>query len=446
MKLRIIFLIILILSINCCSSNSKYNGQPIFYSYVIGDVNPATKPTKEYNSKAFVTIASCQKIITALLAYKSLGVDYHYQTELYVTKNHDKIKDVILHFAGDPTLKSQDLLTLLEPLKDSKITGGIIIDASKFQVPPLSNNITKYDIGKYYAQPVSAMIIDKNLINVTIKTNEIGKAAIVENNLGYKIDSNNLIVGKANGKNNISLEIDNNIIKAHGDIAFNPDSLHLQMSPAEIDDYILRKLKPIFDQLNIESKIVIIHDQLKLPANLELINSHQSAALKEFLPPALKKSDNLVFDSLYLNIIDANKTSEIKDWPDGDVIFKSLIKKYFDIDLDGALIVDGSGLSRYNHIQTYSIFELLQKGYDQKEFVASLVIPGEFNSTLEKRTNLPKNIRAKTGAMYGISCLCGYSLGNDNAKAFVIINNNFSPALTKITNLQDQFVNENFGN
>ena len=283
MKLRIIFLIILILSINGCAINSKYNGQPVFYSYVVGDVNPATKPTKEYNSKAFVTIASCQKIITALLAYKALGVDYHYQTELYVTKNHDKIKDMILHFAGDPTLKSQDLLTLLEPLKDAKITGKIIIDASKYKVPPLSNNITKYDIGKYYAQPVSAMIIDKNLINVTIKTNEIGKAAIVENNLGYKIDSNNLIVGKANGKNNISLEIDNNIIKAYGDIAFNPDSLHLQMSPAEIDDYILRKLKPIFDQLNIESKIVIIHDQLKLPVNLELINSHQSAALKEFL-------------------------------------------------------------------------------------------------------------------------------------------------------------------
>jgi D-alanyl-D-alanine carboxypeptidase/D-alanyl-D-alanine-endopeptidase (penicillin-binding protein 4) len=446
MKLRIIPLIILTFLLANCSYSSKYQEQPVFYSYVIGDVNPATKPSKEYNSKAFVTIASCQKIITALLAYKSLGVDYHYQTELYVSKNRDQIKDVVLHFVGDPTLKSKDLLTLLEPLKGAKISGKIIIDASKFQVPPLSNNLMKYDIGKDYAQPVSAMIIDKNLINVMIKTGKIGKAATVENNLGYKIDASDLIVGEANGKNNINLEIDNQIIKAYGDIASNPNPLKMQMSPAEIDDYILRKLKPIFDQLNLKSKIVIIHNRLKLPSHLELINSHQSAALKEFLPPALKKSDNLVFDSLYLNIIDANKTSEIKDWPDGDIIFKSLIKKYFDIDMDGALIVDGSGLSRYNHIQTYSIFELLRKGYDQKEFVTSLSSPGEIDSTLEKRPNLPKNIRAKTGSLYGVGCLCGYKVNNDDAKAFVIINNNFSPAVTKITAIQDQFVNDNFGN
>ncbi len=237
MKIRIISLIILISLLSGCSYHAKYDEQPLFYSYVIGDVN-AAKPSKEHNSKAFITPASCQKIITALIAYKNLGADYHYQTALYASKKHDDIQDLVLSFAGDPTLKSRDLITLFESLKNTKIKGKIIIDASKFEAPPLSNNIMKYDIGKDYAQPVSVMILDKNLINLTIKTNEMGKAAIVENDLGYQIDASNLMVDKANGNNKINFEVDGEIIKAYGKIAFKQRPLKTKFPPAAINDYI----------------------------------------------------------------------------------------------------------------------------------------------------------------------------------------------------------------
>lgn len=441
MKLRVIWLLILAVILAGCS-NLKYQDQPIFYSYVVGNVDQ-TKPIKEYNSKAYITPASCQKTITALLAYKNLGSNYRYQTNLYVTKDHDQIKDVIISFVGDPTLTSGDLAELIKPLQNVKIKGRIIIDASKYQVPALSNNLMKYDIGRNYSQPVSAMIIDQNLINLSIKTEEIGKSAIIKNDLGYRIDASNLIVSDANSKNKIDIEVEGDNISAYGNIAYSKELFLTKISPALIDDYILRKLKLIFSQINLSAKIIITHNQSKLPKDLEVMNHHQSQELSKFLPPALKKSDNLVFDSLYLNIIDANKTSEIKDWPDGDKIYKSLIKNYFDLDLDGALIVDGSGLSRLNHIQTYSLFEILRKGYSQKEFVTSLPIPGETNSTLEKRTNLPKNLHAKTGSLYGISCLCGYQINDNETKVFIIINNNFSPSVSAVTGLQDRFINDN---
>ena len=40
---------------------------------------------------------------------------------------------------------------------------------------------------------------------------------------------------------------------------------------------------------------------------------------------------------------------------------------------------------------------------------------------------VPNTIKAKTGNMSGITCLCGYSLTQHNPKAFVFMSNSFAP-------------------
>jgi D-alanyl-D-alanine carboxypeptidase/D-alanyl-D-alanine-endopeptidase (penicillin-binding protein 4) len=136
-----------------------------------------------------------------------------------------------------------------------------------------------------------------------------------------------------------------------------------------------------------------------------------------------------------------NNLGEIKEWKEGDAVIKSLVQKYFDVDMGNALIIDGSGLSRYNRIQTKTMFSLLKKGYSVKEFVDALPRPGETDTTLEKRVDLLPTIRAKTGAMSGISCLCGYNINGNSVKAFTTIFNSFDPPLREMFKVQDKFIN-----
>ena len=110
------------------------------------------------------------------------------------------------------------------------------------------------------------------------------------------------------------------------------------------------------------------------------------------------------------------------------------------MNMEKALLVDGSGLSRYNRLQPKQLFEILKQGYSTKEFVAALATPGEANSTLEKRKILSTETKAKTGNMSGMSCLCGYHVKGKNTKAFVMIANSFSPPSSEIFPVLDNFL------
>ena len=438
LKLLIFFICTLFLMSGCVSNHAKllYNKKPAFYSYIFGDIE-STHVSAQHDADVYTAIASCQKTIFALLAYKTLGINYQYETKLYITKKNNKIHDIVISFAGDPTLKAEDLLRLLRPISEVVITGKILLDASFFKTPSLSPNIMIDDIGTDYAQPVSSINIDKNLINITVRPNKVGKLALIANDSEYSINSD---VTTTLDPSSVKLSIRNNRIQANGNINSKDASLELKISPVDFDYFILHKIKNVLKRANIKGKVAIVRDQLQLPKKLILINTIKSDDLKSIIPFAIKQSDNLVFDSLYLKIIHSQNIYDIKTWNDGDKITKELIRKYFNIDMVDSLFVDGSGLSRYNRTQPRKLFALLKQGYYINEFVTALPSPGEPNSTLAKRTNLLKYIKAKTGNMSGISCLCGYSV-DSHPKAFIIIANSFAPPAKEMFSVLDNFIN-----
>lgn len=439
LKLLLFFPVFLLFLISGCASNHVellYNKKPAFYSYIFGNIKN-NHVSAQHDADVYTAIASCQKTIFALLAYKTLGINYHYETKLYVTKKNNKVHDAIISFAGDPTLKTEDLLRLLSPINGAVITGKILLDASLFKTPFLSPNIMIDDIGTDYAQPVSSINLDKNLITVTARPNKPGKPALITNDYGYQIDSN---VTTTPDPSSVKLSMHNNCIQINGNINFKDAPLELKISPVNFDYFILHKIENILNRANIKGTITIIRDKSQLPKKLILTNTIKSDNLSAIIPGALKKSENLVFDSLYLKIIHSQSTYDIKKWEDGDKIIKELIRKYFNVDMADSLFVDGSGLSRYNRIQPRKFFALLKQGYYINEFVTAMPSPGEPNSTLAKRTNLLKYIKAKTGNMSGISCLCGYSV-TSHPKAFIIIANSFAPPSKEMFFVLDNFVN-----
>lgn len=409
------YLLFLLLFLNSCTP-SLYKQNPAFYSYIIGDIE-GNHITAEHASKVHATPASCQKVITALVALKELGPNYRYKTSLFSSN-----QNIIISFSGDPTLTSKDLELLLTPIKNKHIKGKIILDASAFQVPSHSPYIIIDDIGKSYASPVSSINIDHNLINFKVVPSTISDPLIVSD-AKYKIIST---IASSKKPSSIQASWDQNTIFLTGNVNIN--KVHeFQISPNQIQPFVIQKIQSLLHKLGIKGRIQIT---TRTPNYDKLINQITSKPLRKILKPALKQSDNLVFDSLYLTML------KIKDWRYGDNAIKKLIKKHYGLDFNNAVIVDGSGLSRYNQIQPYQLFALLKKGYEVPEFINLLPYPGEDRSTLARRINLPSHIKAKTGHMQGISCLCGYS----KSKTFVIMTNSFSSASSNIFKTMDKFL------
>jgi D-alanyl-D-alanine carboxypeptidase/D-alanyl-D-alanine-endopeptidase (penicillin-binding protein 4) len=202
-------------------------------------------------------------------------------------------------------------------------------------------------------------------------------------------------------------------------------------------------MQQILQHLNIKAKIKIARKQSFDISAMEHFSDIQSEQLGQMIKPQLKISNNLFFDSLYLTLIDKHAQEAIKEWAQGSNIFKQLLKKHFSLDAQDSLFVDGSGLSRYNRMQPTLLFALLKKGFIIPEFVDALASPGEEHSTLAKRSNLLSTIRAKTGGMTSISCLCGYHLKLKDSRAFVFISNSFAPPTQKTHDLIDEFINAN---
>ena len=74
-----------------------------FYSYTSGNVHNH-RIYDDHFSKVYATPASCQKVVTSLVALKALGPKYKYKTELFITKKGNQIYNAVINFTGDPTL------------------------------------------------------------------------------------------------------------------------------------------------------------------------------------------------------------------------------------------------------------------------------------------------------------------------------------------------------
>jgi D-alanyl-D-alanine carboxypeptidase/D-alanyl-D-alanine-endopeptidase (penicillin-binding protein 4) len=425
----------------CAPTTKKflYTQKPSWYSYLVGDINSSVI-THEHNKDVYITPASCQKVVTSLVALKTLGLDYRYKTQVYFSGNSNR--DLIISLSGDPSLTTNDLVTLLKPLKEQSIKGSIIVDISKFQTKPYSDYLMVNDIGAQYSPPVSAWVLDRNQITITAKINSEERVMVYND---AKYDFYNQVLFNTTGEGKISAAWDGNLVEVIGSITPKDPILETCISPRDLNTYILNKMDIIMKELNIRGRVVILNDPTKVPSVKKLVSSHVSEPLEKTLPIAFGKSDNLFFDILYLTIINKYASKDITDWADGNIIMKDLIKVHYGVDMGKAVILDGSGLSRYNHMQTSRLYDLLVKGYKNKEFVDIMPDSSMKDTTLVNR-QLPHDIKAKTGTMIGISCLCGYKMNNKSPKAFVILAQGYSHPRKEMTMIVDDFVTRALGN
>ena len=108
------------------------------------------------------------------------------------------------------------------------------------------------------------------------------------------------------------------------------------------------------------------------------------------------------------------------------------------------LIVDGSGLSRYNMISPSVFIDVYRAAYRNpkffERFTGVLARPGR--GTLKRRFLQYRDyLRAKTGSLRGVTSLTGVL---DDRYAFVFIAYGFSGKLSRHRKLQDSIMNVAF--
>lgn len=125
----------------------------------------------EDRAQSAVAPASVQKLIVAATALEDLGPAYRYHTVFAageaIPQNGDLDGDLWLIGSGDPSLESADLrngIGVLERLGLRRIDGGVVVDDTTLNGPPLNPHWATDDSGQDYAAPTSAISVDGDTI------------------------------------------------------------------------------------------------------------------------------------------------------------------------------------------------------------------------------------------------------------------------------------------
>lgn len=436
--LYIVYLCIAVLFSGCASvSDRLYKRQHAFYAYIVGDVEKS-HATMEDNADVYITPCSSLKAVTALAALKDLGRDYRFRTELWSSQSG---RYSIIRFEGDITLTSEKLRDMLQNSKNSEL----IVDASAFgSVQPYSQNLMLDDIGTGYYTHVSPVIIDENYVTVNIESSAIGEQAMVYNDASYKIKSD--VITSDEPTKIDRLMIQDGVIEIVGNVNVG-DVQSRRISSVDMQDYVLRKMRTIRSEIGYRGKIKLITDASKMEKyyqNAKLVNVIESDILANILPEHMKLSKNLLFDVLYLTMGNRHIAGGMHNWNEGGEIIQNLITKHYGVDMRGASLVDGSGISRYNIMTSRQFFDLLKAAYisDVRDDLIRALPRGGVDGTLLNRA-LSADIVAKTGTMSGHKVLAGYNIQNKkNPKVFMISISDFSAPGNHVSETMDEFIKQ----
>ena len=180
----------------------------------------------------------------------------------------------------------------------------------------------------------------------------------------------------------------------------------------------------------------------EVPSGAESVAKHLSSPLSDIIKSMNKPSDNWIAEMLFKTI-----GAEVKgvpgSWEKGREVVGEFLTEILDEE-NKYRFVDGSGLSRYNLVNTELLTKLLVYMYNNfelmPEFTASLPIAG-VDGTLRNRMHgmyAEKILRAKTGTLSGVSALAGYTrTADDEVLAFGILISHYVGSAADARKIQD---------
>lgn len=399
------------------------------------------QPLYQKNEHQLFVPASSLKILTAAAALHILGVDYRFSTKLCSDgrkKRHELIGNLYIKGAADPELSIHSLEELVFALKlqgIQRIVGDLCIDISLFDEIAQGPGWMWDEGAVHHNSPVGPLVVNHGCIDIWVRPN----AAVQEAPTIYVRPKTEYVTIFSDAQ--VSQEEDTlslkrrwmskeNIIDISGKIPLSKEP-HYQAIPLEAPHFFTAcVLKELLAKngIGLSGEIKI----KKVPEGAVELAAATSRPLSQIVEEMLKESDNLTADMLFKKIGEA-RFGAPGTWQKGSHAVRDFLTAQVGLDVERVVIMDGSGLSRYNLLSPHHFalaLSWMKKQFGcSAEFCAALPIAG-IDGTLAERMQedwVKGKVRAKTGSMTGISTLSGYAtLSSGEEAVFSIMLSGFT--------------------
>lgn len=396
--------------------------------------------------------ASNMKVITAYAGLKLLGPDFVYRTRLMTdaltiipNSNGVLAGNLYVKYDGDPSLSLTDLNNLFHALANTgvrAIQGNLYVDTSRYDENGVSPGTEDTDRGYCYGAPVTASILNKNCVTINITPGPIGSPAQLSFPYDVNVPLVNSVVTSAKSVCGISL-------KQPGDGKFILDGC---VSPRKRAVSLTIPLPSncgygeiAASKLLSRNGITVIGSALPTHSEmqLKLVQEHDSKPLSDLVLEMMKKSDNLIANTLFKSV-GAQYNHQTATWLNSGSAVKAILQQNA-VNTNGMVLIDGSGLSRDNRVSPNQLVDVLMAAQKDPKIAAVYLkaLPvGGLNGTLKNRLgtkDIIGKVKAKTGSMHGVSSLSGYvETQSGEVLVFSIIVNDFFGGLYPYRMMEDK--------
>ncbi len=396
--------------------------------------------------------ASNLKIVTSAAALTFLGSDFRFKTRLAIkgeVHGGELHGDLIVIGGGDPSFSLENLEAFVMTIREhdiSRIDGNIILIDGYFTQERLPIGWAWHYLDARYAAEISAISMNRNVVNVRIEATRLGAYADVsiEPLTAYVKLINTMITKPGDDSIIIFRPPDENTIYVDGGIGFN-HTRNIEVAVKDPAMFVGQYLKERLSESNIEFSGRCIRGAdfsiYERGSDYIIIDSILSVSLSDIIKEINMESVNLYAEAV-LKTLGSHYLKE-GSFRAGVSIVKEFLRRC-GADTSLVELYDGSGLSRYNLISPYNIMLVLRYMYHSKLFDGFYeLMAGPGQGTLENRFNSISGVmRAKTGTLDAISCLSGYLKLNNQNYCFSMMFNNFVCPRKKIEKIQEDILKE----
>jgi D-alanyl-D-alanine carboxypeptidase/D-alanyl-D-alanine-endopeptidase (penicillin-binding protein 4) len=414
----------------------------------------------EHNPDDPLVPASNMKLLTSAAALLVLTPDFRYETRLVTNgtvRSGILHGDLIVEGSGDPTISGyfngddpvrvfKDWAKQLNETGINEIRGDLVIDNSAFPENPYGEGWNMDDVMRCFCAPRDAFTFNNNCIQLEIIPS-VQKGSLFQFVMEPVSDYIRLVdkldPRKATCRDMVRLQYTDprtlNILGSKSPGSGTTVHYVPVRYPAQFGGFVLKETLAS-GGIKVAGDILCARNcpniadiaQRKNDRQLVTLAVYRSVRLAEIIKVVNKLSNNLYAEMLLFAIGRmSGKTFTTRDA--AGIAIEAL--ENAGINMNAAVMADGSGLSRYNRVTPRQLARLLQvmaSTHYSAYFVESLPIMS-VDGTLSRRLKGSRAsgfIRAKTGTIAGVRSLSGYmtTYKNENLVFSIISNGHTSTA------------------
>lgn len=414
------------------------------------------------NEHKLLTPASTEKIVTLAVAADRLGWNRSYETTVTATgsiENGVLTGDLIVVGSGDPTIDDWDgyasarFAAFAATLKERgirAIAGRIVGDDNAFEDEGIGAGWAWDDLHASYAAPVGALQFNQNTAQLVVSAGQVGEPAHVDIVPDVApLILRNLAATSAGPEVTLSVrpEPRSGTIEIVGTVPLAASRTTRNVAVQNPTLYFVNALRAALVRNGIEVRgpAIDIDDVPPVLHRAPVVLADQlfSRSLEEIATTMMKVSQNLYAETLF-KTAGALETGNASS-NGGRRTVRSLLTGW-GVPASDFLIVDGSGLSRYNLITAEALVKVLAHVYRDERlrdpFLNSLPIGG-IDGTLSRRLggSASGRVQAKTGSLANARSVAGYlRTADDELFAFAILANNYNADTSGVDDVTDGII------